>query len=79
MDTADSINKMLQHKLDEIQKQTIEEEDSDNSDNSDDSEVEEDKVDEEGKKVLGKRTPLVFILSYLNKSITVILVNAIYI
>ena len=58
MDTADSINKMLQHKLDEIETQIIEEEDSDNS------EVEEDKVEEEGKKVLGKRTPLVFILSY---------------
>ena len=60
MDTADSIYKMLQHKLDEIETQIIEEE-------------------EEGEKVLGKRTPLVLILSYLNKSITVILANVIYI
>ena len=64
---------MFQRKLDEMENQII------------DEEIEEDKVDEveevddEGEKVLGKKTPSVLILHYLNKSVPVISIDAIYI
>ena len=56
MDTADELNKMLEQKLDEMEKRII--------------------MDKE--KVLGKKTTLVLIASYLNNSIIVALIYAIF-